>query len=107
MIKNLTPHDLHLVIDGAIHTIPRDPDAVIPRVVATPTVIGAVDGIPLTTVVLGAPEGVPDPVDGVFYVVSAMLRDACPTRKDLLSPGDVVRDADGKIIGCKSLVQNP
>lgn len=31
------------------------------------------------------------------------VKNACPVRKDLLVPAEVVRDADGNIVGCKSL----
>jgi hypothetical protein len=40
----------------------------------------------------------------VFYIVSSLVAAACPERTDLLVPGNAVRDADGKIIGCKCFI---
>jgi hypothetical protein len=42
----------------------------------------------------------------VYYIVSAMVRLAVPDRQDLLSPGDLIRDEKGNIVGCKNLVCN-
>ena len=50
-----------------------------------------------------APEEIvnlPEPKPDTYYIVSKMLAQACPERKDLIFPGTVVRDADGHIIGC-------
>lgn len=37
------------------------------------------------------------------YVVSALVRLALPYRRDLASPGPLVRDADGQPVGCRGL----
>jgi hypothetical protein len=43
---------------------------------------------------------------GELYIVSAMVRTACPDRRDLFSPGELVRGADGQPTGCLGLVVN-
>ena len=63
----------------------------------------SIDGIRTSYTVFGEPEGLPDFKDGVFYVVSQLVKSALPNRKDLLVPAEVVRDEKGQIIGCKSL----
>lgn len=48
---------------------------------------------------LGTPEGLPAVEPGTTLVVSRLIVDACPERTDLVSPGEAIRDADGKIVG--------
>lgn len=50
----------------------------------------------------GAPTSQP-----VYYIVSAMVRMACPDRHDLVSPGDLKRNEKGEVIGANSLIYNP
>jgi hypothetical protein len=38
-----------------------------------------------------------------YYIVSQLVKSALPSRNDLLVPAEVVRDASGNIIGCRSL----
>jgi hypothetical protein len=54
----------------------------------------------------GAVVGLPEQEPGTYLIVSMMVRQALPERKDLLSPGDLVRDTSGKIVGCKNLACN-
>ena len=42
----------------------------------------------------------PDPKPGTFYIVSKMLAQACPERKDLIFPGTLVRNESGDVVGC-------
>lgn len=61
---------------------------------------GMVDGI---LVYRWFPEEVvnlPDQKPGTYYIVSKMLAQACPERKDLIFPGTLVRDADDHVVGC-------
>jgi len=54
----------------------------------------------------GQVEGLPGPEDGTLYIVSALVRLALPERKDLVSPGECVRDSQGRVVSCYSLVSN-
>jgi len=47
----------------------------------------------------------PEEEEGIFYTVSLMVAQALPTRRDLLVPVGQVRDATGKITGCKGLAR--
>ena len=67
---------------------------------------GEFEGIPLARTAFGAVEGLPGPVEGVVYVVSALVRSAVPGRCDVTSPGDLVRDSEGRVVGCRGLVVN-
>jgi hypothetical protein len=46
------------------------------------------------------------PETGDIYIVSNIVRQAFPDRKDLASPGDLIRDENGIVIGCKNLIVN-
>ena len=61
------------------------------------------DGTPTTKTEFGSPEGLPEYSNGVYYIVSQIVKNALPQRKDLLVPAEVVRGEDGTIYGCKSL----
>lgn len=103
-IVNCTPHELKLVRpDGSPVTLPK-PSGPVARVASTSTVVGEVDGVPLFRASFGAVENLPAEEAGVVLVVSALVRAACPTRSDLASPGELVRDAGGNVIGARGLV---
>ena len=61
------------------------------------------DGTHLTRTVFGEPEGLPAYEEGTFYIVSQIVKSALPYRTDLLVPAEMVRDAAGNVVGCKSL----
>jgi hypothetical protein len=42
----------------------------------------------------------PEPQPNTVYVVSGMVNAATPDRQDVVSPGDHIRDPDGRPIGC-------
>lgn len=48
----------------------------------------------------GEVMGLPEPQPNTVYVVSGMVNAATPDRSDVVSPGDHVRDGEGKPIGC-------
>ena len=60
----------------------------------------------LITQEFGEVVGLPAPEEGKFFIVSALVRAACPGRYDLGSPADLVRDEAGRIIGCRALEVN-
>lgn len=103
-IVNLTPHDVHVVSeDGSpLRTFPR---AETPARLAQKTVrVGEVDGIPVTETVFGEPENLPEPEEGVHFIVSVIMAQALKgTRDDLLITAEAVRDEQGRIVGCRSL----
>ena len=61
---------------------------------------GMADGILVFRWVPDEIVNLPEPKPGTYYIVSKRLAQACPERKDLIFPGNVVRDADGHIVGC-------
>ncbi|MEE4419505.1 hypothetical protein [Streptomyces bugieae] len=64
------------------------------------------DGVPVETIEYGHAYGLPDPHDGISFVVSLPVALALiPHRSDLLVPYREVRNASGTVIGCRSLAQ--
>lgn len=110
MLKNLTPHEVKIFkLNG---TAP-DLDVVIEASEEVARVSceyikvdKKVDGVDLYRPVFGEVTGLPEYSEGVYLLVSAMVREALPLRSDLVSPGQLLRDDDGNVIGCLGLVGN-
>lgn len=110
MLKNLTPHEVKIFkLVGAT----PDLDVVIEAgdLVARVSceyikVDKKVDGIDLYRPVLGEVTGLPEYSEGTYLLVSAMVREALPLRKDLVFLGQLLRDDEGQVIGCLGLVGN-
>lgn len=104
-VLNLTPHALNLVLpDGSVKAVP--PSGQVARCASSSAPAGEFDGIPLSKTTFGQVQDLPEPKDGVLLVVSALVRQAVPTRTDVASPGDLVRDEAGNVVGCKGLIVN-
>ena len=118
MIINCTPHDVAIysiadcyMHNGSLYLREGDeehpePLSVYPaakkpaRAIFAQKVEDMADGI---LVYRWFPEEVvnlPDPTPGTYYIVSKMLAQACPERKDLIFPGTVVRNESGDVVGC-------
>lgn len=106
-IRNLTSHKITIVKPEAAYTF--EPDGVVARaeMVETGRATLSYCGVGFDRVdrVPGAPVDLPEPEHGTFLIVSmltgqAALRAGRETW-DLLVPGDLVRDGEGRIIGCR------
>jgi hypothetical protein len=102
-IINLTPHTINVVLDNKTIEIPSSGVA---RCSQTTVPVGEINGIPLTSTTFGEVIDLPEPTEDTLFVVSRLIMSACPTRTDLLVPNDMVRDEEGKVIGCKSFAVN-
>ena len=107
-LTNLTPHDIKILFeDGTTLNVPASGE--VARVASTNDTVGGVmtDGgtVPIKAVTYGEVTGLPkyDPEKSVYYLVSSLVAARVPDRRDVLVPGDFVRDEKGNIIGCKSL----
>lgn len=120
-IINLTPHQINLysvndctevqsgsykslVLREGAKAIATYPSMGVARATASKAVVdqleiaGQVVAINATT--YGEPEGLPDAVEGTYYIVSALTAQAARDRHDLLIVDGTVRDADNRICGC-------
>src|SRR5690606_9819063 len=109
-LVNLTPHDV--VIYNAkgevIKTYPKS--GKVARIQDEVTIKGDIDGVPVGSITYGEAIDLPEPQDGVYYIVSLVVRQALPHRKDLISPdtspAGVVRDEQGRILGTTRFISN-
>jgi len=111
VLVNLTPHDI-VVFPETENEIVVPRSGMVVRCLSTREVVGSLDvngvSIPVTKVVLGENQDLPEPEDGTMYIVSlaTALRAAKDGRVgDLLVPDLTVRNANGKIIGCNGLAR--
>lgn len=107
-IINLTPHSIRVRgIDGANSTTDATfkPSGKVARINVTNTKVGNVVGLPVMQQTVRKPIDLPAS-DGSIFIVSSMVRIASPNRKDLASPGNLIRDDKGQPIGCIGLVFN-
>lgn len=110
-IINLTPHAIVLVSEtGETATI--QPSGQIARCSQRRETIGSVTvgalSVSMTRNVMGALEGLPPATEDTVFIVSLVAAKAAADAgrtEDILVPDDAVRDADGKIIGCRALAR--
>lgn len=104
---NLTPHAITLMDDDTNIICIIEPSGDIARVsVRTErTETLAFNDMTLATSksVYGKVEGLPETEEGVVYIVSSLVAQRVPERRDVFIPNESVRDDNGRIIGCKSL----
>lgn len=107
-IINCTPHAI-VVVDNRGKEIGRFPASTTPaRVTIQYTYLADVEAdegfiVPLSDVMYGNIENLPDQKDNTMYIVSGMVKEAMPKRGDLLAPVDLYRNEAGQVIGCRSL----
>lgn len=107
-LVNLTPHALSILIDDDGAAVALLPSGNVARVEVSYTADEPIDAdavtIPTVRATYGAPVGLPSPVDGVGFVVSGMVLEALGGRRlDVFAPGELVRDAQGRPVGCRGL----
>jgi len=109
-MQNLTPHPLTLRSASGEDTI-LAPSGTVARVAATPGAVNDVEGLPIPVAApdeFGAVEGLPEPTQGTFYIVSAMVGAHLKGRPDVLMPGtgpadNAVRNEKGHIVAVTRL----
>jgi hypothetical protein len=117
---NATPHSITLVSRRGVEQDNRrqflaeaktveilreiPPSGILARVSMVNLPAGEIDGIAIESVIYGEIEGLPEPQEGVFYIVSGLVANAATKigRVDCLAPGALVRDKSnpGTILGC-------
>ena len=98
-IVNLTPHEIVVRWSTEEKKIPAS--GKVARVQMESEIVASVSGIACYRTTFGPITGLPEPEDSTYFIVSRMVKDRCPGRSDVIVPGELVRDASGKIIGCR------
>ena len=117
-IVNLTPHTVNLIgLDGIRAFSPSGQVARVSTEYAdlnpsnmsfSKESIKALEGIKFISTEFGETINLPDCEKDEFgnieklFIVSAVLKTACPDRNDLIVPADLVRDEKGGVIGCRA-----
>jgi len=102
VIENKTPHEITIldkdgVIDQVIPAVKGDEW----RLDEVTTLQGYINGIRVTKTEYCCSQ-LPEPKEGVWYIVSALFKLHYPNRNDLLVPAEVYRNGS-KVVGCLSL----
>lgn len=104
-IINLTSASIsiafHTEFGAELKTIPASGQ--VAKVSTKEEFVGYIDGVPVTKTVFGEIEGLPEPEEGVMYLISSMVAQYCQGRDDILVPNGPVYDGSGNIVGCGSL----
>lgn len=101
-IINLTPHHLHIHTEDDIVEVP--PSGSVCRVHFTYIDGGSVTGIPVTLRKPPDVDGLPEEKGDHIYVVSGKV-ERHVKRHDVYSPGKMIRDDEGSVVGCEGLLQ--
>lgn len=96
-VVNLTSHDIKEVTTKQRFKASGQ----VTRVKASTDKVATHMGMPIYVSTFGSIEGLPDPVEGTLYIVSSLALNAVPpNRTDVVSPGNLQRDQEGKPMGC-------
>lgn len=96
-IKNFTPHEI--VLCGNVI-----PSTGLARVSVNSQQVGEIGGVPLNKLVYGEVTGLPEPEEGVVYVVSNIVATAVKGKRyDCLVVDKTIRNDKGQVIGCEAL----
>jgi len=103
---NLTPHTVRIIHNEEVIEIP--PSGTVARVDTIRKQTGTINNIPVYSVRYTS-INLPDPELYTFYIVSSLVQQYAPWRKDLVSPDtspdSVVRDGDGNIVAVRGLMR--
>lgn len=110
-LVNLTPHAITIVSDGG-NSVTVPPSGEVARVTTTTRRLGSSGGVQFFAQETGETTGLPPEVPSEHgghlrvFIVSSLVRLAHPERRDLASPGELIRDKSGQPIGCRGLILN-
>ena len=106
-LVNLTPHDIVIRLPDGDCVIPAS--GTVARVATSHEQIGDIDGIPVSAQTFGQIEGLPEPQEGVVFVVSAIVLAAAKElgRTDVVAPDTAraIRNEAGQIVAVPGLVK--
>ena len=101
-LHNLTPHPITIHVEDVTITLTPAKGYPTPRIDCEVEHVGDLSVIPVYRNTYGSPVNVPVAEPGTAFIVSAMVA-AALKRPDIYSPGEMVRDDRGYIVGCKGL----
>ena len=102
-VVNLTPHHIKVVHPHDPNVVKEyAPSGVVCRVKLSSEKVDTIDDMPVYETQHEAVDNLPEPEDGVVYLVSRLVVECLQgERMDVISPGDAIRDRSGRIVGCR------
>ena len=93
---NLTGHEVFETKSGTL--LPKGEQ--VARIRSNTNYVDSIGGAPVFVTEIVSVRGLPEPQEGVVYVVSALVLSGIPdSRTDVVSPGNVIRK-NGEVVGC-------
>jgi hypothetical protein len=104
-IVNLTPHKINITTPDGVIVYP--PSGEVARreefvEIVEPIIVGG-SSIAQRKISYGPVIGLPEPSEGVIYIVSSLAAAGSNGREDVRIPGPGIRDGEGRITGCDGL----
>lgn len=108
-IRNLTPHNIVFRHEDGRDTVFESEGSI--RIQTKTEITEPIEGFQSVRIVTDRENTVlPTQEDGVFYIVSGMVRENFPDRKDFISPATdpayVIRGENGFVEAVKAFVRN-
>lgn len=94
-IINKTPHTIKIMVRGLISEFP--PAGEPARIEMKETFVNTIEGIDVFLTSIEKSTNLPVERNGVMYIVSRQVIEACPHRRNLLIPHGAIRDTEGNI----------
>lgn len=105
-VINLTPHPVIILLDkGEINNY--ESQGSLRLSTSTIKIDNLDDRTPISITKFGDLVDAPQVNNDTMYIVSSIICNANRDRADFFIPDQIVRNENGKIIGCRSLTQNP
>jgi hypothetical protein len=97
---NLTPHDVNVVRHSDQEVVKIPSYGIVSRVREVVVTEKLMDDFRFTMKEPGEIINLPEPQENTYFIVSAQVAEKAQ-RPDVISPGDLIRNDRGEVIGCK------
>jgi hypothetical protein len=104
-IINFTGHLVNIIDENGLVKTTYPPSGRIARIDNRNLELFKLNGTPVLSMMLKDITDLPRRKKDTFFIVSRIIALACPNRKDLIVPNDIVRDGRGEIYGCRSFAR--
>ena len=97
-LVNLTPHAVNFITADGVQ-VNVAPEGIIARLEQHDVLSRWIGRIPVYKTEYGQVQNLPDPQPDTIYIVSGMVLNKVNGRDDVLSPGSLIRNDEGQVIG--------
>lgn len=106
-VINLTPHPVNIYRDGEL-VVTYEPSGTIARVGFVSNEVGDINGVPVSVTGFGPTTDLPSQEEDTIFIVSLLVRQANPDRKDLVNPDGPIYSEENprQVIGCRGFSIN-